>query len=276
MTEQDFFLLQSAEDLYGELAAVVQTRKLFLLGAAFLRRVWSLLPGEGARLAVETTEQYAAGQVGVRELLESWMRAEEATADGIWRSPHIARDLGVWGWDEDCWSLGDGVCRLDSERLRECVRGTICDPAWFAAAAGSMVVELVGRAARACRADRARRQEQKEQFLLCTDIIGDPFEPRRPPPGRVAREGAVASLLAALDAAEHIDPLAMLALADALEEAGCTDQPLLRHCRQPGPHRRGCWALEHLSGRAALVLPVDDGDVWPYGDSTWSRRPRWW
>jgi ATP-dependent Clp protease ATP-binding subunit ClpA len=35
-------------------------------------------------------------------------------------------------------------------------------------------------------------------------------------------------------------------LADALEEAGCTDQEILGHCRQAGQHGRGCWVLELL------------------------------
>jgi hypothetical protein len=39
-------------------------------------------------------------------------------------------------------------------------------------------------------------------------------------------------------------------LADALEEAGCRDQPILDHLRGPGPHVRGCWPLELILGRA--------------------------
>jgi hypothetical protein len=38
-------------------------------------------------------------------------------------------------------------------------------------------------------------------------------------------------------------------LADALEEAGCTDADLLGHLRGPGPHVRGCWALDLLLGK---------------------------
>jgi hypothetical protein len=38
-------------------------------------------------------------------------------------------------------------------------------------------------------------------------------------------------------------------LADALEEAGCSDAHLLAHLRSPGPHLRGCWALDALLGR---------------------------
>ena len=38
-------------------------------------------------------------------------------------------------------------------------------------------------------------------------------------------------------------------LADALEDAGCHDAAILEHCRQPGPHVRGCWVVDLLTGR---------------------------
>jgi cell wall assembly regulator SMI1 len=37
-------------------------------------------------------------------------------------------------------------------------------------------------------------------------------------------------------------------LADALEDAGCTDARLLAHCRFPGEHGCGCWAVNLLLG----------------------------
>lgn len=38
-------------------------------------------------------------------------------------------------------------------------------------------------------------------------------------------------------------------LADALEDAGCTSQDILDHCRQPGEHVRGCWVVDRLLGK---------------------------
>jgi hypothetical protein len=35
-------------------------------------------------------------------------------------------------------------------------------------------------------------------------------------------------------------------LADALEDAGCTDSDVLAHCRQPGEHLRNCWVVDLL------------------------------
>jgi hypothetical protein len=40
-------------------------------------------------------------------------------------------------------------------------------------------------------------------------------------------------------------------LADALEEAGCDSQEIVRHCRQQeAVHVHGCWLLDLLMGRA--------------------------
>jgi len=38
-------------------------------------------------------------------------------------------------------------------------------------------------------------------------------------------------------------------LADALEEAGCTNADVLLHCRQPGEHVRGCWVVDLVLGK---------------------------
>jgi hypothetical protein len=38
-------------------------------------------------------------------------------------------------------------------------------------------------------------------------------------------------------------------LADALLDAGCDDEDLIAHCRQPGPHVRGCWAVDLILGK---------------------------
>ena len=42
----------------------------------------------------------------------------------------------------------------------------------------------------------------------------------------------------------ELDPVWLGVLADAIEEAGCGDDELLEHLRGPGPHVRGCWAVD--------------------------------
>jgi hypothetical protein len=39
-------------------------------------------------------------------------------------------------------------------------------------------------------------------------------------------------------------------LADALEEAGCAHELILRHCRDGGEHALGCWVIDLLLGKA--------------------------
>jgi hypothetical protein len=46
-----------------------------------------------------------------------------------------------------------------------------------------------------------------------------------------------------------LDSLRLAILADALEEAGCLDTALLDHLRGPGPHVRGCFALDAILAR---------------------------
>jgi hypothetical protein len=41
-----------------------------------------------------------------------------------------------------------------------------------------------------------------------------------------------------------LDRVRLHILADALEDAGCHDDEILSHLRGPGPHVRGCWALD--------------------------------
>ena len=35
-----------------------------------------------------------------------------------------------------------------------------------------------------------------------------------------------------------------------MEEAGCDEADLLAHLRGPGPHVRGCWAVDLLLGKS--------------------------
>jgi hypothetical protein len=43
---------------------------------------------------------------------------------------------------------------------------------------------------------------------------------------------------------------AMPILADAIQDAGCSDEAILTHCRGPGPHVRGCHAVDAILGKA--------------------------
>jgi hypothetical protein len=47
----------------------------------------------------------------------------------------------------------------------------------------------------------------------------------------------------------YLEPARLAILSDALEDTGCTDDTILAHLRSPGPHIRGCWALDLILGK---------------------------
>jgi hypothetical protein len=90
---------------------------------------------------------------------------------------------------------------------------------------------------------------------LLRDVFGNPFASVSIDPAwRSWRSGTVVRLAGAayddrLLPAGTLDPGRLAVLADALEDAGSTDADLLNHLRGPGPHVRGCWAVDLLLGR---------------------------
>jgi hypothetical protein len=56
--------------------------------------------------------------------------------------------------------------------------------------------------------------------------------------------GVVRNLARAIHEERAFDRLPILA--DALEEAGCTDLDILAHCRELGQHGHGCWVVDRL------------------------------
>ena len=76
------------------------------------------------------------------------------------------------------------------------------------------------------------------------DVFGNPFRP----PAFDPRWRTAPALDLARGMYEAKDFTAMPVLADALEEAGCDNADILTHCRGSGPHVRGCWVLDLVSG----------------------------
>jgi hypothetical protein len=84
---------------------------------------------------------------------------------------------------------------------------------------------------------------------LLRDILGNPLG-RRPVLDEVQRawgDGLLAKLAGAIYDERAFDRLPVLA--DALEEAGCTDADVIGHCRQADGHTRGCWAVDLVLGK---------------------------
>ena len=103
------------------------------------------------------------------------------------------------------------------------------------------------------RAYRGLSAEQSPGAIIAAcHLLREVFAPYRSvtlsPAWLALNDSAVPKLAAGIYADEAFERLPILA--DALEEAGCSDRRLLDHLRGPGPHVRGCWALDLLLGKS--------------------------
>ena len=165
--------------------------------------------------AVDTAERYADGLANRKELLDA-----KSTA----------------------WQLARTLQRELYDRLvlpRGCARPEPRDLLLAAYAAEERAERLAGWLAQAA----AWAELRKVGPGLLRNIFGDP-----PVLSPSAFTAEVLSLARAIY--EHRSFERMYELADALDAAGCEDASLLSHCRGPGPHARGCWALGAVLGKA--------------------------
>jgi hypothetical protein len=221
VTEQEWLdCTDPTEMMYvsGEQGRLTERRDRHF-SCACCRRIWHLLPDEASRTAIRVAEQYLDGLVSV-ELLDTASRAAEihggSAALAAASAAFPRRELGNNGIDVADYAANAVV---------------YADPHVFSEQA---------------ERDRAGRAERSAQAGLLRDIIGNPFRPapRVDPTVLAWNAGTVVKLAQTIYDERRFTDLPILA--DALEEAGCTNADILDHCRGPGPHVRGCWVVDAI------------------------------
>jgi hypothetical protein len=204
-------------------------RQVVLLAAICCRKLWHLLSDQRCQLAIDTAERYAEGTATV---FEQWAAADEARAADVARAVGGFPTYELVSLPED-WEAARAVGVLDM-------------------AATIVAAHQPGDGSHEAWAVR-QLAERKHQADLARDILGNPFRPAVL--GPTYRTAVALSLAQA--AYEHralpsglLDPARLAVLSDALEEAGCTEADILTHLRSPGPHVRGCWALDLVLGKS--------------------------
>jgi hypothetical protein len=223
MTEEEWMDCTDPGEMFRVLVGKASDRKMRLFACACCRRVWNLLD-EGSRKAVEVAERFADGQASDQELAE---------ARKLYGGPFTLTGFEVI-------DLPD----VTSENTFGAASGAM--------ARAEMLLLSVGRAgthAGLTPEDFMRRDAEKAaQCDLLNDIFGNPFRPTPIDRAWLAwNGGAVRRRAQAIYDDRAFDRLPLLA--DALQDAGCTDEGILGHCRGPGPHVRGCWVVDLLLGR---------------------------
>ena len=224
MTEQEWLACTDPRKMLEALRGKASDRKVRLFACACCRQVWHFLTDRRCRAAVEQAERYADGQASKRGLTPTRVAAREAVR---------REDLPYWR----------------RRAFHACLKVVEDRPA-PAVAAGAAI-----NASGAVVAKPSKRGGYKTALAAQVALLRDLFSPFRPvtpdPAWRTAQ--AVALAQAAYDERER--PAGTLAvarlavLADALEETGCDQAELLAHLRGPGPHVRGCWAVDLLLGK---------------------------
>jgi hypothetical protein len=198
-------------------------RKARLFAVAVCRRIWPLLTDERARKAVEGAERFADGLADAEELAAAASDADAASA-------------GTSLPEEAIWKVVRSALFLDA--------GSSAYYAAFVACCGDEGRPAERRFELLLEAVTA---EQGAQCGLLRDIVGSPFR-RLPPLDPTWLTSVVVSI--ARRAYDERDFAALPVLADALEDAGCGDEDVLRHCREQGQaHCRGCWLIDLILGK---------------------------
>jgi hypothetical protein len=105
---------------------------------------------------------------------------------------------------------------------------------------------------------------------LLRDIIGNPCHAATIDKNWLTANGSNVRLLANV-IYEEKRYTGLAALADALQQAGCTNAAILAHCRQATDHVRGCWVVDLLldknagaNARVTESTPLRDDEIlWP-------------
>jgi hypothetical protein len=213
-------------------------RKLRLFACACCRHLDpGLRMNDAAREAVQATERFVDGLAGPDEL-----GAATAAASAVWYGHFLRRaETGEMPGTQEYRT--DLLVRSFA-RIAKWASNTSRDKAVFIAAEAAnqgLWTSLLGTP-----------DWQANQARLLRDLFGPlPFRAVTVSPACVTPQ-VVALAQAAYDnrdlPAGTLDPARLAVLADALEEAG-TGGDLLGHLRGPGPHVRGCWAVDLLLGK---------------------------
>lgn len=243
MTEAEWLACTDPKPLLENLPPSASQRTLRLFACGCVRRIWHLLDDD-MRTAVDIREMNPHGHISdealekaqqsARQNHQYWMTQLDLRATRTVRARQAATQSAFCAI-ESVSNFAVGACSEEQAST------------W-------MAISVAFQVRRTLRPDRTAH-ETKQQVALLRDILGNPFRPVSIDPAWLGwNVGTVPNLAQVIyDERElpsgHLDAGRLAILADALEEAGCTDQNILSHCRGPGPHVRGCWAVDLLLGK---------------------------
>ncbi len=224
MNESNWLACSDPQLMLAFLKGKASERKLRLFALGYCRSIWHLLTDQRSRQDVVTAERFADRLATRSELEAAWAAVFDPD-----------RSLPEWAV-------------LHTTALIPLRSGTFSNSMDWGEAFS--VVHVASREGAELTVGRVGNRELSG---LLRDIFGNPFRPIRfNPAWRTPTVTAVAT--AAYEErslpAGTLDANRLAVLADALEDAGCTNLDILAHCRDGGPHVRGCWMIDLVLGKS--------------------------
>ena len=244
MTEQEWMDCTDPQPMLEFLRGKVSDRKLRLYFCGGCRLIACLFFRPESLKCVEVAERYADGKATGEEVYQVQYDAESPTfgyefdkegfpADHPYKQQIVPRLVEMGALPESAltggeWQVDDAV----RERL-------LAAGSWLAMSCAHSLRE-------ASPLDlRAMSIVPWPGRCLIDCAFGNPFRPI--PLDSSWLTSPTPQLAESIYTDRAFDRLPILA--DALEDAGCTNADILNHCRQPGEHVRGCWVIDLLLGK---------------------------
>jgi hypothetical protein len=280
MTEDEWRQCADPERMLDFLDGRANDRRLRLFACACCRSIWDLIDTDLHRRAVELAERFADGSGSLVEwerglgsgkalLARNLVKGPEGEGAKEWNAMLDALEAERNALEEDAYFF-----RYDNMTPEDTAAWTLylrTDLPWVVANSSAHLraapfpfwkqlreLDLQGPAeaewhlrhqeARAVQAGllrdifgllpfRSLRLEHRWRTPLVLSLARAAYEER------VAPDPSRAGWLV-------LDQTRLLVLADALEETGCGNAEMLEHLRGPGPHVRGCHALDSLLAKS--------------------------
>jgi hypothetical protein len=237
MTEAEWLGCEDPEAMLGFLrtGAKLTRRKGGLFGVAVCHLIGHLLTDGRSRRAVEVAERYADGEAAPGELDAAYDAAFDVAAA-------LAEGAGPDALRCAAWvaSIAAHPEYTREGIVLEAAQAVGTTDEWTAEA--DLLRSLHGNPFRA-QADLLRCIFGKPFRLASFDSAGLSWKQRTIP--KLAHDVYEDRELPS----GHLDKVRLGILADALEDAGCSDAVLLEHLRGQRPHVRGCFAPDAILGK---------------------------
>lgn len=245
MTSQEWRRCKDPLVMIEGLKGIASGRKGILYLCAGCRLIWDLLYDDCSKIAVEVAERYADGLATDEELWgANW--AAECPTFGHDFEPRIWRPWGVGVPDSVRNLVKMGV--LSEEQLEE-------DQPEIDPALKSRLLAAASLSEAACTSNPFRscwwiwyvsRLDWPGDWLLRC-VFGKPFLP----PISLDPDWLTSNVVTLAEGMyQERGFKRMPILGDALEEAGCGNEDVLKHCRSEMPHVRGCWVVDLILGKS--------------------------